>query len=300
MTNLSTRWLLANFTPKFVAQVSNFLQLKLKHNFIGVERAEMINDYYLVCVESDRLASRLTVNEDGKVVALAGKGITPSRMALYVFNTFLDTLDKSMRKNVDIAQMWAFSDSDDDQSYLRWYNAPPSDHYEAVSNVDDAGNVSKDIADRGVDMDSIADQLSSVEADAVLGLMGNLTRLFMKGGRPIPKAKEAVYAELTGMTSTEFAQQLGINRGNAKEKMNIARKAIDYWADTHRQCLAILVRLKNGGGIGDNANFELVELMQQKGLISRTGEITEKGLIMSDLPTRPSIFRESISYWLLK
>ena len=299
MTNLSARWLQANFTPKFINQVSNFLRLKLKHNFIGVEHAEMINDYYLVCVQSDRLASRLTVNEDGEVVALAGKGITPSRMALYVFNTFLDTLDKSMRKNVDIAQMWAFSDSEDDQSYLRWYAAPPSDHYEAVSNVDEAGNVSKDIADRGIDLDLAIDELSPTESLALLNVVGNLTRKFMKGGRPIPNAREAVIAELSGTTSTELASQLGINRGNAKEKMNIARKAIDYWADTHRQCLAILVRLKNGGGIGDD-NLELVELMQQKGLISRAGEITEKGLIMSELPTRPRIFRESISYWLLK
>ena len=299
MTNLSTRWLHANLTSSFTNQVCNFLRLKLKHNFIGVEHAEMINDYYLVACTSDRLASRLEEDAEGNVVVKQGKDITASRMALYVFNTFLDTLDKSLRKNVDIAQMWAFTDSDDDQSYLRWYNAPPSDHYEAVSNVDESGNISKDIADRGVDMELLADNLSFVESDAVLGLMGNLTRLFMKGGRPIPKAKEAVYAELTGMTSTEFAQQIGINRGNAKEKMNIARKAIDYWAEVHRQCLAILVRLKNGGGIGSD-NLELVELMQQKGLISRTGEITDKGLALSELPTRPRIFRESISYWLLK
>ena len=299
MTNLSTRWLNANLTPSFVAKICNFLRLKLKHNFIGVEHAEMINDYYLVAITSDRLASRLTVNEQGEVVTLAGKGITASRMALYVFNTFLDGLDKSLRKNVDIAQMWAFSNNDDDNSYLRWYNAPPSDHYEAVSNVDEAGNVSKDIADKGIDLDLHVDELSPVESLALLGIVGNLTRRFMKGGRPIPNAEKAVYAELTGMTSTEFAQQIGINRGNAKEKMNIARKAIDYWADVHRQSLAILVRLKNGGGIGSD-NLELVELMQQKGIISRTGEITTKGEVLSDLPTRPRIFRESISYWLLK
>ena len=69
-----------------------------------------------------------------------------------------------MRKNVDIAQMWAFSDSEDDQSYLRWYAAPPSDHYEAVSNVDETGNVSKDIADRGIDLDLAIDELSPTEA----------------------------------------------------------------------------------------------------------------------------------------
>lgn len=298
MTNLSTRWLQANFTKSFTSQVSNFLRLKLKHNFIGVEHAEMINDYYLVAVSSDRLASRLEEDADGNVVAKTGKAITASRMALYVFNTFLDTLDKSLRKNVDIAQMWAFSNNDDDQSYLRWYNAPPSDHYEAVSNIDEAGNVSKDIADKGVDLELAIDELSPVESLALLGVVGNLTRKFMKGGRPIPNADQAVYAEMTGMTSTELAQQLGINRGNAKEKMNIARKAIDYWADVHRQCLAILVRLKNGGGIGDD-NLELVELMQQKGLINRTGVITDKGSALSELPTRPRIFRESISYWLL-
>ena len=299
MTNLSDRWFNANLNQKFIAQVSNFLRLKLKHNFAGVEHAEMINDYWLVAVSSDRLASRLMEDENGNVVARAGKAITPSRMALYVFNTFLDGLDKSMRKNVDIAQMWAFSDSEDDQAYLRWYSAPPSDHFEAVSNVDDSGNVSTDIADKGIDLEYTADHLDLVERDAVFTLMGNLTRLFMKGGRPIPFGKEAVIAELNELTSSEFAQQIGVNRGNAKFKMNIARKTIDYWAEVHRQCLAILIRLKNGGGIGSD-NLDLVELMQQRGLIDRNGEITPKGEVMSGLPTRPNIFRESISYYLLK
>ena len=58
MTNLSTRWLQANLNKKFITQTSNFLRLKLKHNFAGVEHAEMINDYYLVAITSDRLASR--------------------------------------------------------------------------------------------------------------------------------------------------------------------------------------------------------------------------------------------------
>ena len=296
MTNLSTTWLQANFASLYKSTL-DWLQVKVKHNFRKVDLADILHDYYLLAASSDRLACRLTTDENGDVVEIKGKEITASRLALFSFNAMLDSLDKNIRHNVDVAQQWAVS-NDEDRQMVKFYATPPSVYSEAFEG---AVGVSEDpsvVVATPCDIEERADEIDEVEHEALFELMGNLTGLFEARGKPIPHATEAVIAELFGWTSTELAQELGINRGNAREKMVVARLAIDHWASIHRDCLRIL-KILIGGGRVSNADPQLMLLMQKKKMIDRNGEITNIGRVFADLPTTPRVFRESIPYHLL-
>lgn len=296
MTNLSTTWLQANFSSLYKSTL-DWLQVKVKHNFRKVDLADILHDYYLLAASSDRLACRLTTDENGDVVEIKGKEITASRLALFAFNAMLDSLDKNIRHNVDIAQQWAVT-NDDDRQMVKFYATPPSalsEAYEGSVGVEEATTI---VVATPCDIEERADEIDPVEHDALFELMGNLTGLFKSRGKPIPHAKEAIVAELFGWTSTELAQELGINRGNAREKMVVARLAIDHWANIHRDCLGILKTLIGGGRV-PNADPQLMLLMQGKKMIDRNGDITNIGRVFADLPTTPRVFRESIPYHLL-
>lgn len=298
MTNLSTTWLQANFASLYKSTL-NFLQIKVKHNFRGVDLADILHDYYLVAASSDRLACRLTTTDSGDVIEIKGKEITASRLALFAFNTMLDGLDKSIRHNVDVAQQWSVT-NDEDREMVKFYATPPSALSEAFEGCIGVlrNEINTVVVATPCDIEERADEIDPVEHEALFELMGSMTAFFKKRGKPIPYAKEAVVAELFGHTSTELAEELGINRGNAREKMVVARLAIDHWASIHRDCLRIL-KILIGGGRVPNADPQLMLLMQKKQMIDRNGDITNVGRTFADLPTTPRVFRESIPYHLL-
>lgn len=293
-------WLDANYTA-LAKQARRFLDMKIKHNNFGSCADEMLADYYLVACSNDRLKSRLVMNEDGTVTAT--KPITASSLALYAFNVMFDELDKKARKNLDIARCWDVT-TDTDKGILKslkqHYASPSHDLFEAACSVSDNGEVTYELCDGGQEQpDADVDRLNAIELNAMINTFAKLTAKVRVSGTVMKDAHISVYAVIENWGSKELSERVGCNQGNARAKMNIAQKAIDLWANTHREAHRVLTVKTYGGLLGRNADPVVVELMIAKGWLTNELVITDKGRSFATFPRVPSLFRESLSYYLL-
>jgi hypothetical protein len=81
--------------------------------------------------------------------------------------------------------------------------------------------------------------------------------------------------------------------------MRIARQAIDYWANVHREAHRILTIKSKGGHVGSSCDPDVIDLLVAKGMLTEGLQITEKGRHFSMLPQVPRLFKESLSYYLV-
>ena len=296
---MTKMWLDANFASLF-NDANKFLKMKIKHNNFGSCSEEMLSDYYLVACKNDRLKSRLTMNDDGTITVT--KPITASGLATYAFNVMFDELDKKARKNLDIARCWDVT-TDTDKGILKslkqHYASPSHDLYEAVCTVTESGEVTYELADGSQEQpDANVDRLDQIGLDAMINCLNQRHKDIRKSGTVPKDGHIAIQACLEGWTSSDLARATDCNRGNARHKLNQAQQSIDYWADTHREAHRILTIKSKGGSIGRNSNPVVVELMITKGWLTPSLGITEVGTQMSTLPTVPTLFKESLSYYL--
>ena len=180
MTNMSSLWLHANYA-RLQSDTHKFLRLKLKSNFVGTDITDMLHDYYVVACTNDRLSSRLEISESGEVVEITGKEITASRLALYCYNAFLDGLDKSLRKNVGLAQDWEGVAT----TKMKAYPTPPTPHFEAFG--DSSGEQPlRVIGDTTNQPDEGHDDLCDEEHEALLDVLVALSGDLTTSGQPLP------------------------------------------------------------------------------------------------------------------
>lgn len=293
-------WLDIHFQSLF-PDAKRFLEMKIRRNSFGSCAAEMLADYYLVACSNDRLKSRLTMNDDGAVTTT--KPITASGLALYAFNVMFDELDKKARKNLDIARCWDVS-TDTDKGILKTlkqhYASPTHGLFEAVCSVSDSGEVTYELCDESQERpDANLDRLDDIGITAMIQTIANCSSSVRVSGTVMKDAELSVFACMNNWKTKDLATAAGCNQGNARAKMNLAQKAIDYWANTHREAHRILTIKSNGGSIGKNSDPVVVELMIAKGMLNSDLSITERGRSFALLPRVPKLFKESLSYYLI-
>ena len=297
---LTKLWLDTHFEHLFL-DAKRFLEMKIRHNSFGSNAAEMLADYYLIASTNDRLKTRLERNLDGTVTAT--KPITASGLALYAFNVMFDELDKKARKNLDIARCWDVTTDTDKgilKSLKKHYDSPAHNLFEAACSVSDSGEVVYELCDTSQDQpDANIDRLDDIEITAMIQTLANCSRNVRVSGTVMKDAELSVFACVHGWKTKDLAVAAGCNQGNARTKMNLAQKAIDYWANTHREAHRILTIKTNGGKIGKNSDPVVVELMIKKGMLTNALEITEEGRSFALFPRVPKLFKESLSYYLI-
>lgn len=297
---ITKTWLDANFSRLF-NQANRFLKMKIKHNDFGSCSEEMLSDYYLVACKNDRLKSRLTLNDDGTVTET--KPITASGLALYAYNVMFDQLDKKARKNLDIARCWDATTETDKgilKTLKQHYTSPSHSLFEAVCTVSDSGEVTYELSDsEQATAEDGLDRLDAVEQRAMIQAIAKCTAHLSSTGKLLDRAEESVWACLYGWRTQDFADYIGCHQTKGRRRMRIARQAIDYWANVHREAHRILTIKSKGGHIGSSCDPDVVDLLVAKGMLTEGLQITEKGRHFSMLPQVPRLFKESLSYYLV-
>lgn len=283
-------------------KAEQYLSLKMYRLQVGKTPQEVLHHYYIRSVASDKLATRLAIDpQTGEVVAT--KPMSHVHIACFAFQTMWDQLDKELRRNCDLAQFWRPSEDGGDRAVLKdlksWVEAPSEGFFETIADISDTGEITTQINDPHTLVDDEAiDLCDEIEKDALLNVLAGFTGIGRKSGRAILDARSAVVAYMEGKKSRDYAKEMGLQQGHARTKMNAGGMACDHYAHIHREGMRILVTKLNGGTIGNNADPYVVELMQQRGLLSDSLQVTEYGKTFEHLPRTPSKFKESLTWYL--